>query len=585
MSALVWLLSGYLHAERGEGQAAERAFRSALRRNGHPRLAQLALAAVLLRRGSERGDEVRALVASPTGSAVGASWQRLLQIDAVEAVEQAEAKVGVVKSLGLVLDAAPAQRALIDFGSHALARQCQFQRAGALLRERLVEPGTRALRGIVALQGGRDETAVELLRAAEQTPRVRLHLLRALLHTRRLEEARALLPVMGSQLDGAAGLALYLDPRADQASLAQRTGTPRTATFSLVLASAALARDDLALALRSAHLLSDRPQLAPRAHWIAAEALLQQGKLDEALSEAEAAVARCPGFAAGYELVGCLYLQQDSFSAAEKALRAAEEAGLRTSSVLLGLARALAELGAHEQAARLLDQAEKAGGPESELWIARGQLALAARKPQQCLAALNKVTEDRLESRVLRARALIAAGQLAQAELVLLDAARQRPDQPLLELLLGGLLQRQHSPKASRHLERALELAGDRPLHRRTVARTHVLLAEATAGKNGRPTPQSVEHLAAAMRADASLAAAYVALGRFELFEDKLESARRALERATEMDPRDPTAYFLLAVAQRGDDDAVRQTYLRFLQLEPEGRRAAHALRELAKLK
>jgi tetratricopeptide (TPR) repeat protein len=580
------LLEGYVRFERGELESAERALRRALKVAPDWDLPRLALAAVLQRKGVEPS-EVAAMIAPPAQLPLATSLQRLLQI----AHEVGQGNVNdetVVSEVEAAVREAPQQRMLADLAVSLLVRVCRFDHARAVL-ERLAPNGEGSdgmvwLRVELALATGLDSEARALLPTTIEGKRAIRLAIRTRLYDGRLDHVRSLIEQGSLSPEENRSLLAYLSSDSgDQPEPADPKQAIADDDQSLTLAAAALANHDSALALRLAQRLRGDARVTTRARWILAHALMSQGNRLEALREIEALRQRCPQFVAAHELLGRLYLEQGANRAAETALAEAIAVGSKAPSLLLAHARALAELKRLAEARQRYARAEAAGGSADDLALARAQIALAEGDPRACRDALTSSTAGGLADGLLHARCLAAAGQLAEAELVLLEAHRTMPKQPMPVLLLGLLLQQRGSPEAEQRLRQTLALAQGEPLYRRVASRAHLGLARLKT-RRGRPTARSFAELSAAIRADATYAEPFVQLGRWRFQQGRVAEAQRALERAVELNEHHATALYLLAATQGRDPAAQKRTYQAFLSLEPKGKRAEAARDVLSRL-
>ena len=122
---------------------------------------------------------------------------------------------------------------------------------------------------------------------------------------------------------------------------------------------------------------------------------------------------------------------------------------------------------AFEAAAREADAAKDALG--ARYWAQAGNAWLAANEPVKAYAALNTALAnaalagpDRGEALLDRARALVAAGQVAAARTDLDDALEAAPKDPLAWLLSATLARRvKDLPRAQGDIAQALKLSAD----------------------------------------------------------------------------------------------------------------------------
>jgi tetratricopeptide (TPR) repeat protein len=129
--------------------------------------------------------------------------------------------------------------------------------------------------------------------------------------------------------------------------------------------------------------------------------------------------------------------------------------------------------------------------------------------------------------------------------------------------------------EACRAFESAARAAPDNPRYRYAAGRLHL--------EAGRPR-EAEEALRAVLRLDPERVDALVAAGTLALARGDAAEAERLLARATGLAPANADAWFQLARAREaaGDAEGARAAAERFLQLQPEGRRADELRRRAA---
>lgn len=169
------------------------------------------------------------------------------------------------------------------------------------------------------------------------------------------------------------------------------------------------------------------------------------------------------------------------------------------------------------------------------------------------LATRNSREVSEVESRVLRADVLLAAGRQAEALQMVKDSARQWPNEPAAVAALGYLAMRQADYAAARnYLEQAVKL-GDRQ------ASTFFELAMLTRDTGGAESVV-VEHLTHAVELSPSFGEAWYLLGTSKLRTGRAGEAVACLSQATRILPRQSLFWEALARAYQasGKREAAR---------------------------
>jgi tetratricopeptide (TPR) repeat protein len=281
---------------------------------------------------------------------------------------------------------------------------------------------------------------------------------------------------------------------------------------------------------------------------INAQLLVQEGKPDEAIAAARAAIDLDPTIAAAHYVIGTIELERRHFDNAEHAFRAVLAQQRLTRPATLQLARTRLATGHAGEAVELAEQAGTDVG-----------------------------------ARLTLARALIADGQTARArtELMRLDASNAGSPEPAI--LLGSLdLDGGAVPAARAHAARALTIAP-------TATEALLLAGRAASAANDKAAAEQYLARAAAsapasFESHAMLADVYASRGDFERARTTLEQfadrqpdtaaprtalgivleaagrpsdARVRYEQALTIDPKDPIASNNLARIYAADDTKV----------------------------
>ncbi len=267
--------------------------------------------------------------------------------------------------------------------------------------------------------------------------------------------------------------------------------------------------------------------LIARGRW-----LLRDGKLEEALENAEAATQGDPGNAAGYLLLGdvlnTLNRPADAATAYNNVLRLNPRAGA-----------------AHTALSRI----SLAGGKvETSIDFARGAL-------------LNDRGND--AARILLARALLQERELKRAGQEIALLAARRPDDPAVTALQGTLKMRQGDRAGARaDFEKALARAP------RTVdALTGLTSLDAAEGQ----IPRARARLNAALAQDPKNVPLLMLAGRLEMQAGDFGAGEQRARTVIELDPTHLKAYELLGAAyiRQQKLEAARAEFERVLKSEP----------------
>jgi tetratricopeptide (TPR) repeat protein len=281
-----------------------------------------------------------------------------------------------------------------------------------------------------------------------------------------------------------------------------------------------------------------------------AQLLLREGKPDEALAAARAAIDLDPAVDAAQYVVGIIELDRRHYENAERAFREVLRQNRLTGPATLQLARARLGSGHAADAVELAEKAHAEPG-----------------------------------ARLTLARALIADGQIGRArnELAQLDAAN--PPSPEPAILLGSIdLAAGHVPAARDHAARALSIApkssealvlaaraaiatGDRPAAEQYLTRaiasdpasfeSHTMLADLYASRRDFDRARTTLEQFAQRQPDA--AAPQTALGIVLEAAGRPADARARYEQALTIDPKDPIASNNLARLYAPDDAKVER--------------------------
>ncbi|MBW2733314.1 MAG: tetratricopeptide repeat protein [Deltaproteobacteria bacterium] len=506
---------------------------------------------------------------------------------------------------------APLTVLTLTYAIRALGARCEFAKARQLIEKvRLNHPQTAALvgqlRGELALAEGLDRQAVELLGKKVVSP-VQLRLrawaqlligqpdrVLGLLKADRSDAALPLHLVSGalqllkdsSNKEGRRKPAISALESLAEHSLQARMG------LAMVLVQ--MKQKDRALAvlkkggLRSA---ADRARAATFGAGLLAKrdpesALSQLRKASPlTLKSATAGKLQCDRYAPALALAGELHLESGDLKQAQQLFLAAKRAGLSTPSVLEGAARAALALGRTKPAVKVL--AEKKLSVEGAALLA-AELALT-RDDLKRARKLVRALQPSCRRLVVRARVAIAKGRSALGRRILAKGRARYPHNLSLMRVLGEDLARAKGEtlrkKGRALLWRCAELASKRELGKSVGAQAALVLARFAFNED--KIPRAMRTLAVAEKLDGTLAAVPRVRGEILYASEHDARARKALERAVQLDPRDARAYLLLGracVALR-DRKCAKKALKSAVEFAPRGAAGRQAARELAKLR
>ncbi len=161
---------------------------------------------------------------------------------------------------------------------------------------------------------------------------------------------------------------------------------------------------------------------------------------------------------------------------------------------------------------------------------------------------------------LLRAEALLDAGQEREAERLAREAAQRHPSSAAAETLLGAMALRKAQYEAARtHLERAIALGG-------AGARTHFEYAMLVRDTRG-PAALVEQSLRQAVAEDPQFSEAWLVLGNWLLGQGRARDAAPCLEKAASLDPQRSTAWEALgrALLAAGEKQRAREAAERAL--------------------
>jgi tetratricopeptide (TPR) repeat protein len=303
-----------------------------------------------------------------------------------------------------------------------------------------------------------------------------------------------------------------------------------------------------ALAQQTAPALSaPSAQAQPASDFAAARLLMQQGKIDDAISQLLTLQASTPDLK-GLDLeLGTAYYKKGEFAKAVESLKKATAADANSGEAvqLLGLSYFL---GGHPADAIPLLEKVQGWYPRANVDASYilGTCYIQTKDYPHARAAFAKmfdVPSDSAASYLFTARMLLRQEFDPVAEEYAQKAATLDPKLPLVHFLLGELfLYKSRVPEAIAEFKKELAV---NPAH----AATYYKLADAYSRIQKYDDAERL--LQRSIWLDATSTGPYILMGKVLEKKGELELAVRALQRATTMDPNNPTTHHLLGQAYR----------------------------------
>jgi tetratricopeptide (TPR) repeat protein len=286
---------------------------------------------------------------------------------------------------------------------------------------------------------------------------------------------------------------------------------------------------------------------APGSDFAAARLLMQQGKIDEAISQLQALQATTPDVK-GLDLeLGTAYYKKGDYAKAIESLKKASFADANSSEAvqLLGLSY---YLGGHPAEAIPLLEKVQGWFPKANIdasyilgicYIQTKDYAHA----RLAFAKMFDVPSDSAASYLFTARMLLRQEFDPVAEEYAQKAASLDPKLPLIHFLLGELyLYKSRVPEAIAEFQKELAI---NPAN----AATYYKLADAYSRIQKFEDAERL--LQRSLWLDATSTGPYILMGKVLEKKGEFELAVRALQRAAAMDPNNPTTHHLLGQAYR----------------------------------
>jgi tetratricopeptide (TPR) repeat protein len=245
----------------------------------------------------------------------------------------------------------------------------------------------------------------------------------------------------------------------------QSNGNADGAWTYLLLGLSLAAQSNLPMARKILWRSSKDAVLNPLASYLTARCHLDEGQVDEAISQLNQALAAWPDEPRWQFQLAQLYQKQGDTDAALPHLQQACDASPDQSSYRLELARALHDLGQLSEAEAAYAKIVKAMPSEATVWKEAGKLALAMGnhvKASQRYERACALAPSDAHCLVGLARAAAGAGDLRQARRKALDAHRLAPEDAEILLTLAEIQARDGKlDQALETYQRALMVAAD----------------------------------------------------------------------------------------------------------------------------
>lgn len=185
---------------------------------------------------------------------------------------------------------------------------------------------------------------------------------------------------------------------------------------------------------------SAKPAARPPSPFADAEALLQQGQLEEAQDRLEEELRQNPARADGYGLLGLVYMAEKSYVEA----LAAFEQGLKLNPKSTGLRNDMGNLyvlqGNVDQAEKEFREVLRLNGADSDGNYNLGLVLLGKKRPREAILYFERVHPATIASRINLAKAYFEAGRTAEGLRTAKELSAQNKDNVQVHFTLGVLL-------------------------------------------------------------------------------------------------------------------------------------------------
>ena len=281
-----------------------------------------------------------------------------------------------------------------------------------------------------------------------------------------------------------------------------------------------------------------------------AQLLQREGKADEALSAARAAIDLDPTLAMAHYIAGSIELDRRNFESAERSFREVLRQNKLTGAATLQLAKARLATGHAADAIELAEQADGQRGARLTLaraLVADGQIARAREE----LAQLDAAVPPSPEPAVLLGAIDLAAGNVPAARMHATRALSIAPNSAdALALAARAAIATGDTSAAEQYLERAIASEPG-------AFESHALLADLYASR--RDFDRARTTLEAFASRQPGAAAPQTALGIVLEAAGRDDDARGRYEQALTIDPTDPIASNNLARLYAADDGKIER--------------------------
>ena len=372
---------------------------------------------------------------------------------------------------------------------------------------------------------------------------------------------------------------------------------------SLSWRQAGIYRDEVTL---FGHVVAHNPA-ARDAHLNLGKALIDAGRLEEALAASRVAVAQRPDSADAHSNLGLALMNLEHFDAADDALRSARELDPKHKSSLQNTAELLRRRQRYEESVEAYRAVLARDGTYALAYAGMGDALFHLERYDEAIQALSAAVEIQpglpfaSELHVLMGRAQRALERFDAAETHFRRAVALAPDKTAALLELAGMLRaQQRDEEAEALLRRARELQPGDPATLQNVAESlrkqgrhdeaiatyrEVLdispgyaLAYAGMGDalfRSRRYEEALAALREALSVQPDLAMAgtlHSLAGQAAQHLERMDEAARHYEAAVDIDPGDAAALDRLALVRFSEQqyDAARALYRRLLELTPD---------------
>jgi tetratricopeptide (TPR) repeat protein len=276
-----------------------------------------------------------------------------------------------------------------------------------------------------------------------------------------------------------------------------------------------------------------------------AEKLFSRGDMDRVLAKLDPWVTKYPAVAEGHHGMGLAYYQQKNFAAAIQHLSRAlglekeNSASWKQTVETLGMAYYFSNRAS--DALPLLEKAVGWASANSNLLYSLGMCYLYTHDSahaSRTFAELFQIPPNSAEALLLTADLMTQERYTDDAEALIMEARKKRPDSPETDYRLGIIaLGRGDYTRAVQFLQRDLALNPSHSLGWHWLGDTYIRM-----GKH----EEAIEPLQRAIWLNQRSARSYILLANVYVQQGRLLVAENALRRALELEPQNHEAHFLL---------------------------------------